>query len=392
MNSSNARPSGDIGSSAPVTALAFYLPQFHRVPQNDLWWGDGFTEWTHLSRARTWFPGHRVRRPVPPLGSYNLLTPGTMEMQYQIAQSHGLHGFLVWDYWLGGGRQLLEKPIDHVLTQGLAFRYALAWANHSWTDRLRSRRLVEQQYLGRADYEAYFDRCLQHFVSDRYIRVNGKPLFFIYKPADIPDFDRFVDIWRERAHRRGLGGLFLVGDYIARSEVPSANLDAYSNAFGFWTNWKKLGPNIVKEKLRTLAGIQTAPQRFDFARMLRDFIPSNPPPNYVPTVFTGWDTTPRHGRNGVIFDGLTQASFRAHLALSKPQLMRADAHQRILLVKSWNEWAEGNLLEPDSVFGDDLLKVLGSFLSEINRDSASPSAEAACGLCPRQSRSTVPFK
>lgn len=351
--------------AARLLSLAFHLPQFHTIPENDRWWGPGFTEWTHMDRARSWFPGHVVRQPVPPLGRYNLLDPGVVEAQHALAVAHGIDGFLVWDYWLGGGRRLLDQPVAMILRERLKVDYALAWGNHSWVDQLRGRVLAEQRYLGAEDYAAYFLHCLPHFRSERYVRVDGKPLFFVYRPEHIPDLAVFVDTWRSLAQRHGLPGLWLVGDnYRAHTPRP-AGFDAYSCGFGFWTNRKKWLLNLLKENLRRRLRIQTSPQRFRHERLLRDFIPHDATDPFVPTVITGWDTTPRHGRNGVVVEGLTPEVFRDHLAQVATYVNRQHSGTRLVLVKSWNEWAEGNLLEPDSVHGDALLREYGQFATTL---------------------------
>lgn len=352
--------------AARLLSLAFYLPQFHTIPENDAWWGDGFTEWTHLDRARSWFPGHVVRQPVPPLGRYNLLDPATIEAQHALATSHGIDAFLIWDYWLGGGRRLLEKPVEMILRERLNVDYALAWGNHSWVDQLRGRMLAEQRYLGAADYTAYFHQCLAHFRSERYVRVDGKPLFFVYRPEHIPDLAVFVDTWRSLAERHGLPGLWLVGDVVKAHTPPPAGFDACSCGFGFWTNRKKWFLNLLKENLRRRLRIQTRPQRFQQSALMRGFIPRDASELFVPTVITGWDTTPRHGRNGVVVEGLTPEVFRAELAEVAAFIEGRSEATRLVLVKSWNEWAEGNLLEPDSVHGDALLREYHRFASTLS--------------------------
>lgn len=202
-----------------MLSLAFYLPQFHAIAQNDLWWGTGFTEWTHMDKARSWYRGHRVRQPIEPLGRYNLLDAATIERQHAIASAHGIDGFLIWDYWLGNGQRLLDRPVSMMLEQKLEVHYALAWANHSWEDKLRRRVLAKQLYLGADDYARYFYQCLPHFKSEHYVRFNGKPLFYIYRPEDIPDFALFVQTWRALAVEHGLEGVYLVGD-LRRSDSP----------------------------------------------------------------------------------------------------------------------------------------------------------------------------
>lgn len=352
---------------ADLLSLAFYLPQFHPIDENDRWWGKGFTEWTHLARATTWHPGHVLRQPVAPLGRYSLLDPATLEAQQALAASYGIDGFLIWNYWLGAGRKLLERPVELIRRERLRVNYALAWANHDWVDKQQGRLLAEQRYLGEADLVDHFLHCLPHFRSDNYVKVDGKPFFFIYRPEHVPDLPMFVRTWRRLALQHGLPGLHLVGDMLKQRSVAPAELDGYSCGSGFWSRGKLRNLNFIRHRIGRKLGMQVRPPRFDFAGLVAHAIPDDADERFIPTVFTGWDTTPRHGRNGVIVDGLTPQTFRDHLARTQAQLMRQAGATRIVLVKSWNEWAEGNLLEPDTVFGDALLREYHCFADSTRR-------------------------
>ena len=362
--------------AARLLSLAFYLPQFHAIPENDRWWGPGFTEWTHLARAGSWHAGHAVRQPIAPLGRYDLLDPATIEAQQALASAHGIDGFLVWNYWFGGGRQLLERPTALMHAKGLKVRYAFAWANHDWVDKLNRRLLVRQQYRGASDYAAYFMHCLPHFRSEQYVKVDGKPFFFIYRPEHLPDLQTFVKTWRALAVQHGLPGLYLVGDVLKDRSVPPPGLDAYSCAAGFWAYRDHHLRKVMLQWLGRHAGLPTRPPRYDFTRLLRHSMPAQTDVNFIPTVLTGWDTTPRHGRHGVVVDGLTPDSFRTHLRQALPPLLRQTGETRIVLLKSWNEWAEGNLLEPDSVYGDALLREYLQFSVECRQALARATGPA----------------
>lgn len=363
--------------TASLLSLAFYLPQFHPIPENDAWWGTGFTEWSHFRQLRSWFDGHVVRQPVSPLGRYSLLDPTVIEAQQAMAQAHGIDGFLVWNYWFGGGRQLLERPVDMILRDKLPVTYALAWANHDWRDQARGRSLMKQQYLGVQDYAAYFHHCLPHFRSERYVLVDGKPLFFIYRPEHIPDLEAFVALWRDLARANGLAGLHIVGDLLREDARPPAALDAYTCAAGFWAHRKNLV--LVKSRglLRRSLGLPPSPERYSYDELLAHYIPPDASPRFIPTVFTGWDSTPRHGGRGVIVEGLTPEGFRVHLDLAQQHLLRQTGPTRLVFIKSWNEWAEGNLIEPDQVYGDALLKEYGGFAERcraaLATDDGAPS-------------------
>ncbi|MEO8279978.1 MAG: glycoside hydrolase family 99-like domain-containing protein [Ideonella sp.] len=352
---------------ADLLSLAFYLPQFHSIDENDRWWGEGFTEWTHMARAAAWYPGHVVRQPVEPLGRYNLLDTKTIEAQQLLASAHGIDGFLIWNYWLGGGQQLLERPVELMRSERLKVNYALAWANHDWVDKQQDRLLAEQRYPGEQDYIDHFFHCLPHFRSDTYVRIDGKPFFFIYRPEHVPDLPLFVQTWRKLAHQHGLPGLHIVGDVLKQASTPPPCLDGYSCGSGFWDPGKLRNLDFIRHKISSRLGLPASPPRFDFTRLMSHATPANADDHFVPTVFTGWDTTPRHGRNGIIVDGLTVKAFRNHLEHTQAQVLRQAGSTRVVLVKSWNEWAEGNLLEPDSVFGDALLREYQRFAASTRQ-------------------------
>ena len=194
-------------------AIALYLPQFHPVPDNDRWWGPGFTEWTNVARARPLFPGHVQPRIPADLGFYDLRLPETREAQAELATSHGIEAFCFWHYWFGNGRRILERPFNEVLSSDqTSMSFCLGWANESWTGvwhGAKNRILAEQIYSD-SDDRAHFDALLPAFRDDRYFRVNDRPVLYVYRPAELPDAARFVDRWQQMARAAGLGGLHLV--------------------------------------------------------------------------------------------------------------------------------------------------------------------------------------
>lgn len=360
-------------SSKLAISIALYLPQFHTIPENDEWWGDGFTEWSHLRAWTPQFAGHSLRKPAAPLGEYNLLNPEIFNTQMDLATSHGIDGFAVWDYWFGNGDRLLEKPLELLLQNRTRFRFCIAWANHSWMNRAKGLILKQQRYLGADDYDAYYRHCARHFHSSNYIKVDGKPLFVIYDPSSVPDLHVFVDRWNTLAIKSGFGGMHFIGDRVVKNPAVIRVLDGYSNGPGFWSFSKSLPWNFFKEKLRTKLNLVVGgPQRFDYRRMVMDSIPPEPGSKFVPTVLTGWDTTPRHGRKGVVFRNFGARSFGLHLQDVADFIERRKEQRSIVLVKSWNEWAEGNLLEPDSIFGTGLLEEYRKFASRFRRYSPPP--------------------
>ena len=200
-------------SNSKARVIAYYLPQFHPIPENDQWWGKGFTEWTNVARARPLFRGHYQPRVPADLGFYDLRLPEVREAQAEMARAAGIEGFCYWHYWFGNGKRLLERPFNEVLHSGKPdFGFCLAWANHSWSNKTwensgaKPRILMEQCYGGVEDNRAHFNAVLPAFHDKRYIRVDGKPLFVVYAPLDIPRVGEFLEqcgLWRWRTACRG---------------------------------------------------------------------------------------------------------------------------------------------------------------------------------------------
>ncbi len=215
-----------------IRVIAFYLPQFHPIPENDLWWGPGFTEWTNVARARRFYPGHYQPRLPGELGFYDLRLPETREAQAVLAADYGLSAFCYWHYWFGGGRRLLERPFDEVLQSGSPdFPFCLGWANQTWSGIWHgapSRVLIEQTYPGESDYRAHFETVLPAFKDPRYVRIDGRPLFLVYDPTDLPEPQRFLDLWRGWAADEGLPGIFFVGRTETAGRSSGADFDAFT--------------------------------------------------------------------------------------------------------------------------------------------------------------------
>src|SRR4029077_7166935 len=199
------------GAPPKVKLIAFYLPQYHPIPENDDWWGKGFTEWTNVTKARPWFRGHYQPHLPADLGFYDLRLPETREAQANLARQYGIHGFCYYHYWFNG-RRLLERPFNEVLASGSPdFPFCLCWANENWTrawDGLEREVLIQQHYDSNDDL-AHIRWLANAFRDPRYIRVHGKPLFLVYRVASLPDPMQTVSIWREEARRLGIGELFL---------------------------------------------------------------------------------------------------------------------------------------------------------------------------------------
>jgi len=346
-----------------VRLLAFYLPQFHPIPENDLWWGKGFTEWRVVAAARPLFGGHQQPKMPGELGFYDLRLPEARLAQAELAREHGIEGFCYWHYWLGNGQQLLERPFAEVLKSGEPqFPFCLGWANHPWKGVFfgaGGRTLIDQTYPGLEDHRHHFDYFIKAFADDRYITVEGKPLLYIYKPKDIPEVVRMTDFWRELAHQRGLKGLHLVGEGLYPDTWPGFGFDAgtYSRHRVVERLWPK--SRILRALLHAYRKARRQPAVYSYQRaMAYVHVPSCAAIRQYPPIVPNWDNTPRLGRAGVVLSEATPELFQAHVRDTLQRITHKPFEHRIAFIKSWNEWAEGNYLEPDIKYGRRYLEII----------------------------------
>ena len=356
--------------SPKARVLAYYLPQFHPIPENDEWWGKGFTEWTNVGKARPLFPGHYQPHVPADLGYYDLRVPETREAQAALAKEYGIEGFIYWHYWFGNGKQLLERPFNEVLACGMPdFPFALAWANETWSGTLHGlqagKTLIEQTYPGDQDYIDHFNTVLPAFKDPRYITCEGKPLFFVYKPQQCPDIKHFIDLWQELARKNGLDGIFFVAVAYSLYDLESATssldyvlergFDALNviNAYN-WpiTDFKyRFIRKVFFKQLGLIPDVR--PYRYEQFQC-----PLDGSDKVFPTILSNWDHTPRSGKKGIVLCGSTPETFRSCLHKKLEIIKEKPFDRRFLIVKSWNEWAEGNYLEPDLRFGRGYLEAL----------------------------------
>jgi hypothetical protein len=344
-----------------VQVIAFYLPQFHPIPENDNWWGPGFTEWTNVARARPLYPGHYQPRLPGELGFYDLRLPDTREAQAQLAAQYGVSAFCYWHYWFGKGRRLLERPFEEVLASGRPdFPFCLGWANQTWSGIWHgtpNRILIEQTYTdshGNRDYRAHFESVLPAFMDPRYVRIDGRPLFCVYEPADIPEPQRFLDLWRKWAADEGLAGIFFVGRTETLRRSSAADFDAFTIER---VPTRLIARSDLPRRLARKLGVPPLRSYRRFSEKTPLGITDGPS---IPTVLPGFDNTPRSGAGGVVLHGAEPSVFEAQVARAVAHVVSHEPDgRRIVFVKSWNEWAEGNYLEPDRRYGRAFLEALG---------------------------------
>jgi len=359
----------------PVARLiALYLPQFHPIPENDEWWGKGFTEWTNVTKARPLYRGHHQPRLPSDLGFYDLRVPEVREAQAQLARECGIEGFCYWHYWFGGGRRIMERPFDEVLQSGKPdFPFCLAWANHSWTAIWRGQAkkiLIEQTYPGVEDEKEHFEALRAAFLDPRYIRVDGKPVFVVFRPWELPDPDGFISHWRRLAQENGLQGMYFVAMSNNFLDPRLRSFDAItSNPPYDFLETRKTSSKILSRlrsrnfgsRLNKWLGNFRIPARFNYNQVVESALDGVPDePRYLPCVIPNWDNTPRSGVRGIVYENATPALFRRFLMKAIKRISNRPAQQRIIFLKAWNEWAEGNFLEPGSDFGRGFLDAIRS--------------------------------
>ena len=362
------RPTQESIPTPKARLIALYLPQYHPIPENDEWWGKGYTEWARVARAKPLFRGHHQPNLPGELGFYDLRVPETRIAQAELAAAHGIEAFCYWHYWFGG-RRLLQRPFVEVLrTREPRFPFCLAWANQSWAGTwhgLSGELLVRQTYPGPQDHEAHFFSLLDAFTDDRYVRVDGRPLFVIFRPHELPDTARTLDLWRSLAHRAGLKGLFFVGQSAQGQPHPTdLGFDA-SFKIEMWMlrRWaKRFQPRARLPFLRRsrLGRPASASYKRSQDVMMREFIDNR---ETYPCVLPNWDNTPRMGTDGLVLVDPDPRLFGSQIRRAVDRVASYEPSRRLVFVKSWNEWAEGNYLEPDSRYGRGYLEAIREELS-----------------------------
>lgn len=347
--------------------LAFYLPQYHPIPENDEWWGKGFTEWTNVGKAKPLYRGHYQPKVPADLGYYDLRLPEARQAQAEMAREYGIEGFCYWHYWFGNGKVLLEKPFAEVLSSGKPdFPFCLAWANHSWEDKLfnkggSNKILIEQLYPGEEDIARHFNHVLPAFKDPRYIRVGNKPLFMIYSPNELPDATGFMAKWNELAKSNGLEGIHFVAHAYDEKEVGRylrTGFDAV-NVVRLFHFFRKDFSFMEKAFMKIMKYAFGRGRVVSYKRASKYFVgEEEKSDSCYPTLIPNWDHSPRSGRSGHILKDATPDLFYKHVRETFRTVEGKEEGRNIVFLKSWNEWAEGNYMEPDLKYGKGFLEAL----------------------------------
>lgn len=358
---------------ASTKIIAFNLPQFHPIPENDTWWGAGFTEWRNVAKARPLFPGHRQPNLPGELSFYDMRLAETLESQGELAAFGGIDAFCYYHYWFAG-RLLLERPLEILLARRTPeIPFCLCWANHSWTNHwagFSDEILVKQTYPGIEDHRSHYEYLRRFFEDGRYLRVDGKPLLAVFHPGDIPEVARFVETFKRWAQEDGFGGLFMIALH-NESSLLGDGFDALAphSLNGALASYLKGGKRLYHALRR----------RMRYPRWVIDYATLDPffenhrydGLTTLPTAIPNWDNTPRVGRRGLVLANSSPERFGEHLRRSVAGFSGTDdARERILFIKSWNEWAEGNYLEPDLPHGRGWLESVRSFAAELKNGGA----------------------
>jgi len=343
--------------------IAIYLPQFHPIPENDAWWGNGFTEWTNVAKAKPLFKGHYQPHLPADLGFYDLRLVEVREQQAQLAKEYGIYGFCYYHYWFKGKR-ILNRPIDEVIhSKKPDFPFMFCWANETWSRRWLGEEkeiLIKQTYSEEDDINHANWLCDNAFSDSRYIKIYNRPAFIIYRPQDLPNYKKTIDTIKAIALAKGLPEPYIIGnnshthdlkefDHVLNFEPQLGVLpDAFRDGPAF-TKWRRnimLNINSTKLKIYNYKDVKKlmASRKHDY--------------KFLPCVFVGWDNTPRRGENGIVLVGQNKTDFKKSVSLAKSIIKDYPDEEKIIFINAWNEWAEGNYLEPCSKFGYQFLEAI----------------------------------
>lgn len=355
-----------------VTTVAFYLPQFHQIPENDAWWGQGFTEWRNVERARPLFNGHdQPRRPDSRFGEYSLDSPATVAWQVELANGADVDAFCYYHYWFDGKR-LLERPLDAYLASTLTMPFCICWANENWTRKWdgKAREVLLAQRYGPDTADEVFESFLPYLSDQRYLRLRGAAVLLVHRVDQIPAASEVATRWRRLAEANGVGPLHLVASELRAGTDP--------RRFGFdaVAEFPPTGDNTWRSALlRPPRGLSRGfrGRLMSYERLAARYMRRSPPP--FPRhhgVMPRWDNTPRRLERATIYVGSSPATYArwlSHARHAEWELRRDDG---LVFINAWNEWAEGAYLEPDKTTGQAYLDATRVGWSATNETSPSP--------------------
>lgn len=348
-----------------IRPIAIYLPQFYPIPENDKWWGKGFTEWTNVTKAKPLFSGHYQPHLPSDLGFYDLRLHETMVQQVELAKSYGINGFMFYHYWFSGKR-ILERPVNQWLEKKTPnFPFCICWANENWTrrwDGMDQEILMIQKY-SEEDDRLHFKELVKYFADDRYIKIDGKPLFAVYRTQSFPDIKKTASIWREEALKHGLKGIYLakMESWANKTNPEDIGFDA---AIDFQPDFSTLPDRIFGsfwQRLLNKFNIRENPFQlnrvYDYGSYIEK-VKSITKPDYklFPGLTPMWDNSARRKKDAIIFRGSTPELFGEWCKYVKHNFKPYSEEENFIFINAWNEWAEGNHLEPCMKWGKSYLE------------------------------------
>lgn len=383
-----------------IKVVAMYLPQFHRTEENDSWWGKGFTDWVAVKEATPVFDGHN--QPRVPLNDnyYNLLEKDVMQWQTETARKYGVYGFCFYHYWFKDGKRLLEKPAENLLKwKDIDMKFCFSWANVTWArtwSKLATKNewspkydsaenkesndsgiLAEQKYGREKEWKEHFNYLLPFFQDERYIKIEGKPVFVIYKTQEIPALQPMLRLWNKLACQNGIPGIYIIAEYC----------NSYSSEISACMRHEpELSRGIIRgEGTNTDKGVIT----IDYDRLYDVALSEkkdNPFGKKYLMCFTDFDNTPRKGTNGEVLTGVTLDKFEKYFEIA---VRRSEEWgNSLLFINAWNEWGEGMYLEPDKKNGfgylekiKEVLQKHNNFIAQTGRNMMKPNQSAVNAKC-----------
>jgi lipopolysaccharide biosynthesis protein len=346
-----------------IRSVAIYLPQFHPIPENDKWWGKGFTEWTNVTKAKPLFKGHYQPHLPADMGFYDLRLQESRVAQAELAKDHGVYGFCYYHYWFNGKR-LLQRPLDDMLATGTPdFPFMLCWANENWTrkwDGQDQEVLIKQSY-SKDDDRSHIRFLIENFFSDpRYIKKDNKPYFLVYRPALFPNIKKTLEIWRSEALASGLGELHL--GYVQSFNFKGDPLEyGFDSAIEFHPDFTIPPVRIsgsFTDRLLNKFKVKRSAYADNGIVSYRDYVDNmlniKSPSNVYPGIIPGWDNSARRKSGATIMVDSNPEQYKRWLLSIKEKYKNEDT---FLFINAWNEWAEGNHLEPCQKWGRQYLEV-----------------------------------
>jgi lipopolysaccharide biosynthesis protein len=366
------RRAATLPTPPPATVVAFYLPQFHPIPENDAWWGEGFTEWHNVTRALPQFEGHAQPRLPGELGFYDLRLPDAMRRQMQLARAYGIGAFCSYFYWFAG-KTLLEQPLRQWLADAsLNLPLCLCWANENWSRRWDGRAddiLIGQQHSADDDL-AFIEYIAPYLADPRYLRVEGRPLLLVYRPGLLPEPRETAKRWREWCRSHGIGEIRLA--YVQSFDRVDPRDIGFDAAVEFPPN------NITPSPITARQHLLNPDYRgdvHDWRELARQSIAqADPPYPRYPGVNPGWDNEPRRSGRGRVFAHASPRGYRDWLRHAVGTAQRRFPTQPMVFVNAWNEWAEGAVLEPDTRLGHAWLEATRAALRPAPAKVTQPCA------------------